>query len=114
MLEGWKVVADPNLVVDSGHRRSAGARALWRREYLEHRTIAELMDFPVMTWRELARTWWSSFPWPSPHPHWQRRLSVERNIELLAGFIGDRAGRAHRDDRTIRLAPDLYEPRCAP
>ena len=114
MMSGWKVVADPALVVDSGHRRTAGARALWRREYIEHRTVAELVEFPVMGATDVVRIWWNSFPWPSPHPRWLRRMGVGRNVELMAGYLGDKAGQARRDARTLTVPSETPERRCAP
>jgi glycosyltransferase involved in cell wall biosynthesis len=105
MLAGWSIVADPRLHVDTGHRRAAGRRALWRREFAEHEAIASRLERPTPGPAELAREWWSSFPWPSDRPPWQRRLSPNRLVELLAGYRGDRAGAARRGPHTLLLPP---------
>jgi rhamnosyltransferase len=103
MGAGWTVIADPSLLVSSEHRRSAGLRALWKREFLEHATVVELLDYPVPTVVDTVRSWWGNFPWPSRRPYWQRRLSPWRNTEYAAGFLGERAGLHRRGARTIRL-----------
>jgi len=103
MIAGWRVVMDPALVVASDHRRSAGLASLWRREVGEHRALAARLDFPVPSWSDVYREWWSQFPWPSPHPLWQRRLSPARNVEILGGAVGYRLGARRRGPGTARL-----------
>lgn len=103
MLAGWTVLVDPRLVVPSDHRRKAGLRALWRREYAEHRSVAASLAFPVRPSAAVLGEWWSSFPWPSDRPVWQRRLSPARIVEILAGAMGDRAGARERGEGTLRL-----------
>jgi rhamnosyltransferase len=104
LAEGRRVVADPRLVVDTGHRRRAGLRPLFTRVYREHLVLSELLDYPPMGLADLANRWWSDFPWDSPRPRWQRRLSPWRAVELIAEYAGDRRGAPRRGAQTIRLA----------
>lgn len=103
LLASYSVVADPSVVVSSDHRRQAGFWALWRREVAEHEALARALDYPVPTARETLAMWWSSFPWASQRPRWQRRLSPWRTIEIVGGYVGERAGAARRDAATLRL-----------
>jgi glycosyltransferase involved in cell wall biosynthesis len=108
MLASWTVVADARLVVDSSHRRAAGFKALWVREYNEGAAVAEHLDYPVPALPSAAVDWWSSFPGPSARPRWQRRLSPWRMTEIVAGIAGQGAGARRRGQATIRL-PEVAE-----
>ncbi|HET6873842.1 MAG TPA: glycosyltransferase family A protein [Acidimicrobiales bacterium] len=107
MAAGWEFVADPDLAVATPHRREEGVRALWRREYLEHRVITSILQYDNPTFGQLARSWWSDFPGDSRFPRWARRMSPLRAVELVAGYLGERAGAAERGPQTVRFdSPD--------
>jgi rhamnosyltransferase len=103
MAAGWEFVADPDLVVATPHRRQAGVRALWKREYLEHRVITSILQYDNPTFGHFARSWWSDFPGDSRFPRWARRVSPFRAVELVAGYLGERAGAAERGPQTVRF-----------
>jgi len=103
LLASYAVIADPAVSVSSIHRRQAGLKALWRREVAEHEALARALDYPVPSARETLASWWSFFPWASQRPRWQRRLSPWRTIEIVGGYVGERAGAARRDATTLRL-----------
>ncbi len=103
LLASYAVIADPAVVVSSNHRRQAGFKALWKREVAEHEALAQALDYPVPSARETLATWWSFFPWASQRPAWQRRLSPWRTIEIVGGYVGERAGAARRNAATLRL-----------
>jgi rhamnosyltransferase len=103
---GSRVVADPRLVVDGGHRRAAGARELFRRVRREHRVLSGIVGYAVPTAGDLLQEWWGDFLYPSPHPNWQRRLSPLRATELLAAFVGDHEGARSRAAGMISINSD--------
>jgi rhamnosyltransferase len=106
MGQGWTFVADPALYVGTAHRRAEGLVALWRREYGEHRFVAEHLDFRVRPARDVLWSWWGEFPGVSTRPRWVRRWGPHRAVEILAGHLGERAGAARRGPTTITLAGD--------
>ena len=105
LAAGFCVVADPRLIVEGGHRRRAGIRALYQRVHREHLVLAELLDYPRLNTPTLLRRWWSDFPDPSSYPNWQRRLSPMRSVELLGEFTGDVAGSRRRGEQTRATSP---------
>jgi rhamnosyltransferase len=100
---GYDMVADARLAVVDRHRRDAGLPALYRRVFKESLVNAVLFDLPAPKATALISQWWSSFPYPSRHPNWLRRLGPARTTELVAQYTGGRA--AHRGVATH--APDV-------
>ena len=103
MATGWEFVADPDLVVATPHRRQAGVRALWKREYLEHKVIGSILEYDTPTLAQTVHSWWSEFPDRSRWPRWARRLSPLRTVELAAGYLGESAGRRRRGTQTVHF-----------
>ena len=110
LAAGLCVVADPRLVVDSRHRRQAGLRTLYKRVHREHAVLAELLGYPRLTLPGLFGRWWSEFPYYSPRPNWQRRLSPLRAAELLGEYTGDRLGSRRRREHAGALVSLAHGP----
>jgi rhamnosyltransferase len=94
---GFSLYADPRLVVDSSHRRSAGVWSLYNRVHRERLVLSEMLGYPRLTIPGLVRKWWSDLPDVSSRPNWQRRLSPWRAAELTGEFTGDLAGSKRRE-----------------
>jgi rhamnosyltransferase len=89
---GYVVVFDPALHVPSTHRRDAGVRALWERNYKEARALAQLGHPPVRGLRDTMDRWSRDFSYPSRWPSAVRFLSPLRVAEQLGTYFGSRAG----------------------
>lgn len=119
LQDGWAVVVDPRLIVDTPHRRNAGTRALYRRVHLEHCVMAELVDYPPLSIGQALHKWRTEFPPGSERPTWQRRLNPLRAVEILGEYTGDQRGARARGPHAISLgrersgtnmvSPDLSE-----
>ncbi len=96
LAAGRSIVADPRLHVLGDHRRRAGWASLYRRVYLERRTLAELVDITPLSGRRLAEYWLTEFPYASAWPRWTRVVSPYRAAELMGRFMGERAGARRR------------------
>lgn len=99
--EGYSMVVDPRLQVGGGHRRKASAPELYRRVYLEHLALAEVIGYPPLGLAGLVSRWWSHFPYASRWPRPLRLFSPWRIAELLGEFEGDRVGSRQRGPTTI-------------
>jgi rhamnosyltransferase len=83
------LIVDPRLVVPGEHRRSAGARAYYRRRLKEIATIHELRPLPAYGLRRAVGEWVSKEP-TDPFTTNARRCGRTRLIEVAARW---RAGR---------------------
>ena len=97
LAAGWHVVIDPDLVVPSHHRRAAGLKALWGREYREGFAFAVLGRPVTDGLGDTLRGWLTDFSHDSRWPTVIRPLSPPRAVESWAHYLGTLAAR-----RTMR------------
>jgi rhamnosyltransferase len=88
---GWKLVYDPALWVDQSHRWRAGTVSFFKRERRENRALAELIEMPPYTARDLTREWLT----PPDREH--SRLFHLLNYRRAAGLLGKYIGLRERD-----------------
>jgi rhamnosyltransferase len=100
LAAGWQVVIDPDLVVPSDHRRAAGLRALWGREYREGLAFAMVGRPVTHGLRDTLTEWLTDFSDDSRWPRAMRLLSPPRAVESWAHYLGTRAGRRARPSST--------------
>jgi rhamnosyltransferase len=83
---GWKLVYDPALWVDQSHRWRAGTVSFFRRERRENRALAELIEMPPYTARDLTREWLT--PPDREHSRLFHLLNYRRAAGLLGKYLG--------------------------
>jgi rhamnosyltransferase len=91
LAAGWQFVIDPDLVVPSNHRRAAGLKALWGREYREGFAFAMLGRPVSHGLRDTLARWLTEFSDDSRWPRAMRPLSPPRAVEYWAHYMGTRA-----------------------
>lgn len=87
---GWQIVIDPHLFVPAAHRRSTGARSLFRRKRVEVAAAARALDLPPFGWRDAWRWWWSEVGAPPGHRRMLSRLHPMRIVNLAGRIAGYR------------------------
>jgi rhamnosyltransferase len=114
LAAGWHVVIDPALVVPSDHRRAAGLRALWGRQYREGYAFAVLGRPVTSGLGDSVRGWLTDFRQDSPWPRALRPLSPFRAVEYWGNYFGTLAGRRNGPWRSIPSDADEWRPPRSP
>lgn len=94
---GYTLVYSPDLVVAGDHRRQAGLRGSYERNFREARELAKRLDFEQASLACLASRWWHEFPGESRWSPWVRRGSPHRAAEMLGRYRGERSGFSSAD-----------------
>lgn len=88
---GWKVVLDPELYVDGGHRRAPGLLPYYRRLYRESAALAAAVPMRPWTLVDAGRELWRPHVL-SPTTRWRAMVSRTHVVEVAARYLGERAG----------------------